>query len=193
MAGERGEWDEVARRRAEAASRTSPEARALQIELLRLAGDVGGRRVLDLGCGTGALARRMAERGASVLALDPSSETIDTALEQARELEPQGRLEFGVADPEDRASLPSGPFDLVVFVERESGTALRNAVLTLRRGGRLLLGVPHPAASQEPRPLQALFGRVRESGLHVLDLAECPPCLVLLTERPRRRRRHAGR
>ena len=104
MAREVGGWDEVARRRAEAALRTSPEARSLQLELLRLAGDVGGLRVLLLACGTGALARRLAERGARVLALDPSADAIERALEEARELEVQGRLEFAVADAGERAS-----------------------------------------------------------------------------------------
>jgi len=187
-----GDWDEVARRRAREASRASPEDRALQLELLRLAADVGGRRVLELGCGTGALARRMAERGAQVLALDASPEAIDTALEDARELEPAGRLEFGVADPHNRASLPSGPFDLVVLVEAVPGEALRHAAHVVRRGGRLLLAVPHPTtdqAAQQPGALQTLFGRIRKTGLRVIDVAESGPYLALLTERPRRRSR----
>lgn len=188
MAREVGGWDEVARRRAEAARRTSPEARALQLELLRLAGEVGGLRVVVLACGRGALARRLAERGARVLALDPSADAIERALEEVRELEPQGRLEFAVADPDERASLPSGPFDLVVWVEGSLRAGLENAVRPLRRGGRLLLAVPHPAASREPRPLQALFGRIRRAGLRVIDVAECDAHLALLTERPRRRR-----
>lgn len=183
-----GDWDEVARRRAEAASRSSPEERALQIALLRLAGDVGGRRVLDLGCGTGALARRLAERGARVRAVDASREAIDTALEDAAELDPQGHLEFGVADPEDRATLPSGPFDLVVHVERVPGASLRHAVLALRRGGRLLLACPHPGASDAERPWAELFGRIRKAGLRTVDLGESGAWVVLLTERPRRRR-----
>ncbi len=188
MPREAGGWEEVARRRAEAARRTSPEARALQLELLRLAGDVGGLRVVVLACGTGALARRLAERGARVLALDPSAGAIERALDEAREFETRGRLEFAVADPHERASLPSGPFDLVVWIGGEASAGLENAVRPLRRGGRLLLTVPHPAALREPRPLQALFGRIRKAGLRVIDVAECDAQLALLTERPRRSR-----
>jgi magnesium-protoporphyrin O-methyltransferase len=185
-----GDWDEVARRRAEAASRSSPEDRARELEMLRLADDVGGRRVLDLGCGTGALARRLTERGARVLALDPSPEAIDTAHEDAREVEPRESLEFGVADPDDRATLPAGPFDLVVLTEHAPGAALRNAVHALRRGGRLLLAV-YP--DEGPQPLRALFGRLRREGLRVIDASEGGPWLVLLAERPRRARRRTRR
>jgi 2-polyprenyl-3-methyl-5-hydroxy-6-metoxy-1,4-benzoquinol methylase len=38
--------------------------------ILRLAGDVAGRRVLDLGCAAGVLTGQLARRGADVLALD---------------------------------------------------------------------------------------------------------------------------
>ena len=186
-------WDAVARRRAEAARRNAPEARAIQLEMLRLAADVGGRRVLHLGCGDGALARRLAERGARVLALDADADSIDRAIEDAAELDPQGSLEFGIADPGDRSTLPQAPFDLVVLLEAAPGESLRNAVRALRRGGRLLLGVPHPGEAPGERRLQALFGRLRKVGVRVIDVAECEAgettWLVLLAERPRRARR----
>src|SRR5215471_16711118 len=38
--------------------------------ILRLAGDVTGRRVLELGCAAGVLTGQLADRGASVLGLD---------------------------------------------------------------------------------------------------------------------------
>jgi SAM-dependent methyltransferase len=39
-------------------------------------GDLRGRRVLDLGCGTGRLAAALAERGAKVWGVDPSAEML---------------------------------------------------------------------------------------------------------------------
>src|SRR5258707_10645139 len=39
-------------------------------EILRLAGNVAGGRVLELGCAAGVLTGQLAERGADVLALD---------------------------------------------------------------------------------------------------------------------------
>src|SRR6476660_5199337 len=40
--------------------------------MLDLAGDVSGRRVLDVGCGAGALAQALRDRGALVTGLDAS-------------------------------------------------------------------------------------------------------------------------
>jgi ubiquinone/menaquinone biosynthesis C-methylase UbiE len=42
-------------------------------------GDLRGRRVLDLGCGTGRLAAALAERGAKVWGVDPSAEMLAQA------------------------------------------------------------------------------------------------------------------
>ena len=46
---------------------------------------VAGKRLLDLGCGGGLFAEAMAERGARVTGLDPSTELIKVAQEHARE------------------------------------------------------------------------------------------------------------
>jgi len=198
-------WDEVARLRAAVASRRSPEdLRSLQVELLRLAGDPRGRRVLDLGCGGGALARRLAERGGEVIAVDPDAAAIEQARLDAAGLDPGDRLEFRVADPADPDSLPQGPFDLVVVHGAALSAPLGHAVRRTRRGGRLLIGARHPYAGAEGveaggRPLQALFAMLREAGLQAVDVAE-PAAddtgqrgfLALLAQRPRRsRRRHA--
>lgn len=75
--------------------------------------DLRGRRVLDAGCGTGALAVEAARRGAQVLAIDLSP----TLIHLARERAPKcllGELEFLVGDMLD----PSfGRFDHVVAMD----------------------------------------------------------------------------
>jgi ubiquinone/menaquinone biosynthesis C-methylase UbiE len=48
-------------------------------ELLVAEGDLAGRRVLDVGCGTGRLAVALAERGARVWGVDPSEEMLRQA------------------------------------------------------------------------------------------------------------------
>ena len=42
-------------------------------------GDFRGRRVLDVGCGTGRLADALAERGAKVWGVEPSAEMLAQA------------------------------------------------------------------------------------------------------------------
>lgn len=50
------------------------------VDAMWVEGDLAGRRVLDLGCGTGRIAKELADRGAQVSGVDPSP----AMLEQAR-------------------------------------------------------------------------------------------------------------
>ena len=69
-----------------------------------------GRRVLDLGTGTGTLARGFARRGCEVTGLDPS----EKLLEEARRLDREAgvTVEYVVATAEE-IGLPAGSFDSV--------------------------------------------------------------------------------
>jgi 2-polyprenyl-3-methyl-5-hydroxy-6-metoxy-1,4-benzoquinol methylase len=49
-------------------------------------GNVQGKRVLDLGCGTGRLSRHLAKRGAAVVGIDFSVASVDLAREQSKGL-----------------------------------------------------------------------------------------------------------
>ena len=46
---------------------------------LSIVAEVGARRILDIGCGTGSLAVRLAERGLSVVGVDPAAASLDVA------------------------------------------------------------------------------------------------------------------
>ena len=73
--------------------------------------DLTGRRILDAGCGTGALSVAAAQRGAEVVAIDLS----DTLVRLARERLPAGlRIDFRVGDMVDPAL---GRFDHVVGMD----------------------------------------------------------------------------
>jgi 2-polyprenyl-3-methyl-5-hydroxy-6-metoxy-1,4-benzoquinol methylase len=74
-----------------------------------------GLRVLEVGCGPGALARAMAGRGAIVLGLDRSPAAIRQALQACAEEVAAGRLLFRAGLVETFVLAPGeAPFDLAV-------------------------------------------------------------------------------
>lgn len=78
-----------------------------------LPADLAGRRVLDAGCGTGALAVEAARRGAHVVAIDLSPKLVSLAGERTpRDL--AGRVEFRTGDMLNAAL---GRFDHVVAMD----------------------------------------------------------------------------
>ena len=79
-----------------------------------LPADLAGMRLLDAGCGTGALAVEAAGRGASVVAIDLSPTLIDLARERAPCELGGGTIEFRVGDMLDVAL---GRFDYVVAMD----------------------------------------------------------------------------
>ena len=101
-----------------------------------------GRRVLDVGCGTGRLSSLLAERGAKVWGIDPSGEMLDEARTRAPQSAgfKQGRAE----------ALPfrDGWFDravlwLVVHLVDRS-RSLPELVRVLGPGGRAVIGTFRP-------------------------------------------------
>jgi magnesium-protoporphyrin O-methyltransferase len=76
--------------------------------------DLSGRRILDAGCGTGALAMEAAERGAEVVAVDISPTLVGLARDRAEERLPGARITFSVGDMLDPAL---GHFDHVVGMD----------------------------------------------------------------------------
>src|SRR5690349_9356232 len=107
-----------------------------------------GERVLEVACGNGEFARRMAELGATVLATDFS----EAMLERARAH--GGGVEYRLADATDEAALTAlgdpGSFDAVicnmaVMDMQEIELLARASAALLRPGGRLMLSTVHPA------------------------------------------------
>jgi magnesium-protoporphyrin O-methyltransferase len=60
--------------------------------------DLTGARILDAGCGTGALAYELAQRGADVVATDLSSTLVSLARDRSPVTPGRGRVEFRVGD-----------------------------------------------------------------------------------------------
>jgi magnesium-protoporphyrin O-methyltransferase len=79
-----------------------------------LPGDLRGRRILDAGCGTGALAVEAARRGAEVVAIDLSPTLVGLARERLPAILGPGSVDFRSGDMLDPAL---GRFDHVVAMD----------------------------------------------------------------------------
>jgi magnesium-protoporphyrin O-methyltransferase len=79
-----------------------------------LPADLAGRRLLDAGCGTGALAVEAAHRGADVLATDIAPTLVGIAADRTPQALGAGRIAFRVGDMLDPAH---GEFDHVVAMD----------------------------------------------------------------------------
>lgn len=76
--------------------------------------DLRGRRILDAGCGTGALACELARRGADVLAIDLSPTLVELARERMPSTAGAGRIDFQSGD---MLAAVHGRFDHVVAMD----------------------------------------------------------------------------
>ncbi|MFG2551737.1 class I SAM-dependent methyltransferase [Streptomyces sp. NPDC048581] len=98
----------------------------------------GCREALDVGCGDGLLARKLAAKAASVTGVDRSPEMI----RQARAQTP-GNVTFLEADYLHEATLPEGKYDFVSAVAVVHHAPFEDAIRALRRllvpGGRLVI------------------------------------------------------
>jgi demethylmenaquinone methyltransferase/2-methoxy-6-polyprenyl-1,4-benzoquinol methylase len=154
-----------------------------------------GARVLEIGCGTGAVTARLVERGAEVTALDQNPEMMDRARERLEGA--QGSITWLERTASEIDALDPGAFDAVVislalsemsaaerrYVLREAARRLvRGGVLAvvdevrpargwqrvlfaLLRGPQALLG--WLLAGSVSRPLPDLAGEVRAAGFEV--------------------------
>ncbi len=121
----------------------------VNVQFADVVGDLPPGRALDLGCGEGADAVWLAERGWEVIAVDISETALGRAEEAARSHGVADRIDFVQVDLSD--DFPAGTFDLVssqflhstVYLDRAK--ALANAAAALRPDGLLVI-VDHGSA-----------------------------------------------
>ena len=113
---------------------------------LAIAEELGARRVLDLGCGTGTFAILLASRGFEVTGVDPALASLEVA-----RAKPGGDAVRWILG--DAASLPTCEFDLATMtgnaaqaiVERTDWEAMLHGVYkALRPGGQLVFETRDP-------------------------------------------------
>ena len=130
-------------------------ARMRELMLGQLPRDLSGWRVLDAGCGTGAMTAELARRGARVLGVDLSPECVRHAREHWPGDAPAARVELVSGDMLDEAH---GEFDAVVAMDSLIHYAPADAVgalVGLERRTRRRIVFTHAPATPLLRAMHA--------------------------------------
>lgn len=183
--------------------------------ILDLAGDVAGKRVLDVGCAAGHLSALLAKKGADVVGVDASAGMVAVAQEKFGDV-----AKFETADVSrpleflDDDSIDVITASLVLHYLKDWGPALAEFRRVLRPGGTLVFSVHHPGEDWRwfgkenyfqlellddefplgeykqkvqfyRRPLSWTFGAVRDAGFAVDRLVEPMPEESVAEDDPR--------
>ncbi|WP_225730017.1 MULTISPECIES: methyltransferase domain-containing protein [unclassified Nocardia] len=114
-----------------------PAAVELRVRSYELLGDLGGRTVVDVGCGGGRAVAELAERGARAVGIDLEPEMIAAA----RKRWPAGEFHVGdaCALPFDTGSVSGYRADKVLHMLDDPARAVAEARRILAPGGRAVL------------------------------------------------------
>jgi 2-polyprenyl-6-hydroxyphenyl methylase/3-demethylubiquinone-9 3-methyltransferase len=104
--------------------------------------ELGGARVLDVGCGAGLLSEALAQSGARVTAIDLAPELVKVARLHA--LESGVQVDYRVQPVEEVASAEAGAYDVVTCMEMiehvpDPAAVIAACAQALRPGGRLFV------------------------------------------------------
>ncbi|MEV4280002.1 class I SAM-dependent methyltransferase [Actinoplanes xinjiangensis] len=137
--------------------------------VIDLAGDVDGRRVLDVGCGSGPLFAALRAKGAAVTGFDSSSAMVELARQRLGE-----DAALYVADLSQPLPFGDGVFDdvvasLVLHYLADWKAPLAELRRVLRRGGRLILSVNHPLVYKLAEPNADYFAITQHSAEYTFN------------------------
>lgn len=120
--------------------------------LLRMLGNINGKKVLDLACGQGIFSEKLRDQGALVTGVDLGKQLIKIAEENSLSVKQKGthKVTYHVASADDLFMLKNGSFDVVVCI-----LALQNienlqktiaeASRVLTPNGKLIFVLNHPS------------------------------------------------
>ena len=113
----------------------------------RLLGSIAGKRVLDLGCGSGQAAVAFAKQGSHAIGLDSSAEQLAVARKRAEQ--EHVRVELHQGDLADLAFVRADSVDLVFSAwafnqVSDLSRVFRQVHRVLKQGSPLVFSVPHP-------------------------------------------------
>jgi O-antigen biosynthesis protein len=116
------------------------------------------KRVLEIGCATGQISRRLAENGCYVIGVEINKESADIATKYCKEVL--------VCDIESLESLPYSDFDFILLLDvlehlREPMALLEKLKAHLKKGGHIVVSLPNVANWKIRWDL--LFGRFQYS------------------------------
>jgi len=120
--------------------------------MIRLAGDVQGRRILDAGCGSGPLTAELRDRGAVMTGLDGSPALIELARDRLGDDVPLHVVDLSEPLPFADDSFDDVVASLVLHYLEDWEGPLAEIQRVLKPGGRLLLSVHHPVHQVVDRP-----------------------------------------
>ena len=141
--------------------------------LMRMMGDVRGKKVFDIGCGEGYFSRVFAETGAIVTGVDFSENLIEAALEE--ELRKPLGVKYLISDVACLMELQSSSFDIAfsfmaLMDIQDYEAAIEEASRVLKEGGRFVFVIPHPCFSEWTGNGEVVSGwetRTKEDGSKV--------------------------
>ncbi|HEX8891037.1 MAG TPA: methyltransferase domain-containing protein [Pyrinomonadaceae bacterium] len=166
--------------------------------VISLAGEVKGKRVLDVGCGPGRHSKRLLEKGARVTGIDISDEMVAIAKAHC-----EGRGQFFQADFE-RAEFETSSFNLIIasltlMYAKDVHPVIKKFGQWLKKDGRLIFSLYHPVRFFHKiadfdfsktrkvwihlegcdvtvfnyyHPMEKYFDALREGGFEVLEFVE---------------------
>jgi SAM-dependent methyltransferase len=136
-------------------------------EIIRLLGDINGKRICDLACGEGYLSRMMAKRGGMVTAVDISS----ALLQQAKKNSPGLSINFLLDDAQTLHSVADKSFDVVIcnmaLMDIPAIVPVFQAVnRILKSTGQFIIALLHPCF-ETPFSVPETITEVDEAGNYI--------------------------